>query len=186
MATPLVAGLVAFAKAQDSNLKPSQIRSLLQASAVKVSNISTACDCRVDALGMTEMIVDKTMFVSPFATTLAPGETTQFEAVYGKAPFQFSSSNTSVATIDSSGVLTAVADGETQVTVKDATGSTATSYKIYVGKSAPPDDGGGGMPDFPGMPGDPGGGDPTQCPMQDPSMCDMLCGIAPTLPWCKQ
>lgn len=175
MATPLVAGLVAFVKAQDPTLNPTQIRSLLQATGADVS-IATACDCRVDALDAVTVIKEQKMFVSPFAETIAPGESLTFEGVYGKAPFEFSSSNTSVATISEAGVMTAVAEGETQITVKDSTGATATSHKIYVGQSAPPDDGGGGMP---GMPGG-------ECPLGDPAMCEILCGIMPDMPWCAR
>jgi thermitase len=179
MATPLVAGLVAFVKAQDMSLSPLQIRSLLQATGESSTSIATACDCRVDALGAIQTIKAKKMFVSPFGATLAVGGTLQFEGVYGKAPFQFTSSNPSVATISNSGVLTAVANGDTQVTVKDATGATATSYKIFVGASQtpPPDDGGGG-----GMPGVPGDG---SCPLGDDQLCQIICQVSPSLPWCS-
>lgn len=176
MATPLVAGLVALIKAQDSSLTPSQIRSLIQSTGAKVS-IETACDCRIDAFAAVDSVISKKMFVSPFAGTLAKGSETKFEAVYGTAPFTFTSSNTSVATIDNNGVLKAIADGETTVTVKDANGSTATSYKIFVGaKSGGGDDGGDG--------GDGGGGG--ECPIGDPVICEIACQIQPDLPWCSR
>ncbi|MEZ0393301.1 MAG: S8 family serine peptidase [Pseudobdellovibrionaceae bacterium] len=171
MATPLVAGLVAFAKAQDPSLSPTQIRSLLQATGA-ASTVATACDCRVDALGVVEAIQAKKIFVSPFAATVAPGQTLEFEAVYGKKPFQFASSNAAVATIDANGILTAVANGETQITVKDAAGATATSHKIYVGQSS--SDGGGG------------GADPGTCPLGDQALCDVLCQVMPDMPFCQQ
>lgn len=183
MATPLVAGLVALVKAQDPTLSPTQIRSLLQASAAKVS-IQTACDCRIDAFQAVDMALSKKMFVSPNAKTIAKGEKVQFEGVYGKAPFKFASSNAQTATIDANGQLTAVAEGETQVTITDASGQTATSYKIYVGKPSSGggggDDGGGG---WPGNPGDPGDG---SCPIGDQSLCDIICQIKPDMPFCKQ
>jgi thermitase len=179
MATPLVAGMVAFLKAQDSSLNAVQMRSLVQASGVQTA-IQTACDCRVDAFQAVDTIKNKTMFVSPFGATIVKGETQAFEGVYGKAPFTFTSSNPSVATIDASGLLTAVSNGDTVVTVKDAAGATASSHKIYVGAtaSAPAEPPGGGLPGAPG-----GGG---ECPIADPAMCDVMCGIMPDAPWCKQ
>lgn len=181
MATPLVSGLVALIKAQDPSLTPTQIRSLIQSTGAKV-NIQTACDCRVDAFQAVDTILTKKMFVSPNAKTIGKGEKVQFEGVYGKAPFTFTSANTTAATIDASGVLTAVAEGETQVTVKDADGQTATTYKIYIGKPSGGggDDGGGG---WPGNPGDPGDG---SCPIGDQSLCDIICQIKPDMPFCQK
>lgn len=170
MATPLVAGLVALIKAQDPNLTPVQIRSLLQATGAQVA-ISTACNCRVDAFNAVDTVKSQKMFVSPFAGTFAIGTTTQFEGVYGKAPFEFASSNPAAGTIDANGLFTAVAQGETTVTVKDSTGATSTSTKLSIGKATPPDDG-----------GDPGDG---ECPLGDPQLCEILCGIIPDAPWCK-
>lgn len=185
MATPLVAGLVALIKAQDSNLKPLEIRSLLQTTGAKVG-IQTACDCRVDAFQAVDMIKTQKMFVSPAALTMAKGDTQAFTGVYGKPPFQFSSSNASAATIDSQGVLTAVSEGETTVSVTDSAGQSATSYKIYVGK---PSGGGGGDPGNPGWPGDPGDpgnpGNPGDCPLGDPMICQIICQIQPDLPFCS-
>lgn len=183
MATPLVAGLVALIKAQDPNLKPEEIRSLLQATGAKVG-IQTACDCRIDAFNAVDTVLSKKMFVSPNAGTLAKGEKMTFTGVYGQAPFKFASSNTSVATIADNGELTAVSEGETTVTVTDSAGQTATSYKIYVGKpqSAPPQD-----PGNPGWPGDPGNpGNPGDCPLGDEMLCQIICQIKPDLPFCTK
>ena len=181
MATPLVAGLVAFLKAQDPSLTPETVRSLLQASGDKVS-IETACDCRINASSAVDLIKNHTMFVSPFAGSLAIGSTVAVTGVYGKAPFQFQSSNPSAATIDANGTLTGVAQGETTLTVTDAAGKTATSYKIFVGAASSSDPG-----QDPGNPGDPGQpGQPGDCPLGDPQLCQMLCQIQPTLPFCNK
>lgn len=180
MATPLVAGLVALLKSQDPALTPLQLRSLLQASGDKVG-IAVACDCRVNAFTAVDTILAKKMFVSPNALTMAKGSTRAFEAVYGQAPFQFASSNTAVGTIDASGVMTAVAEGETTISITDAAGKTASSYKIYVGQPQ-------SNPGNPGNPGDPGnpGGDPGQCPIGDASMCEIICQIMPDAPFCTK
>lgn len=174
MATPLVAGLVAFLKANDPALTPLQIRSLLQASGDKVE-IAVACDCRINAFTAVDMLLSKKMYVSPNALTLGKGETKPFEAVFGQAPFQFTSSNPAIATIDNQGILTAVSEGETTVSITDSRGVAATSYKIYVGQPQ-------SSPGNPGNPGNPG--DPGSCPIGDQAMCDIACQLIPDLPFC--
>lgn len=176
MATPLVSGLVALVLAQDPTLKPLQIRSLLQLTGTQVA-IETACACRVDAFNAVDTVKAQKMFISPAAGTFVKGDKVAFEAVYGKAPFMFESSNTAVATIDASGEMTAVADGDTQITVKDAAGNTSQSLKIYVGAKAT-------QPD-PGQPGQPDPGLPTDCPLGDETLCQIICGVVPDLPWCS-
>lgn len=177
MATPLVSGLVGFLLSQDPSLKPDQMRSLLQATGAKVG-IQTACDCRVDALSAVETVLNKQMFVSPQAGTFDVGQKVSFTGVYGQAPFTFASSNTGVATIDNQGEFTAVSQGETTVTVTDANGKTATSYKLYVGKAST----------SPGNPGDPGQdpGNPGDCPLGDPQICEIVCQIQPDMPFCSK
>lgn len=173
MATPLVAGLVALIRSNDPTLKPHQIKSLLQATGTKVA-IETACDCRVDAFNVVDTVLNKKMFVSPFAATLEIGKTLSFEAVYAQGAVTYSSSDTAVATIDDSGILTALSNGETQITAVDSKGQTSTSYKIYVGA---PTSGGGN-------PGG-GGGGAGSCPLGDEASCQAYCQILPTLPWCN-
>lgn len=178
MATPLVAGLVALIKAQDPKLTPMQIRSLLQTTGAKVS-IQTACDCRVDAFNAVDTVMSQRMFISPTSGTYAINDKVQFEAVYGKGPFEFSSSNAAVASIDASGMMTALTNGETTISVKDSTGTTATSYKLFVGAaSSTPEKPPGQDPGQPGMPG--------ECPIGDPALCEGICQIFPDAPWCKQ
>ncbi|MGZ3771538.1 MAG: S8 family serine peptidase [Bdellovibrio sp.] len=179
MATPLVSGLVALLKAQDSSLTGAQIRAILQTTGAKVS-IETACNCRVDAFEAVDAVLTKKMVVVPAAATLKPQETLNFSVLNGKAPFTFTSSNASIATVSSNGSLTAVANGSTTVTVKDSTGKTATTLNINVGTSSPnkPDD-----PTNPSDPTNPGG--PMQCPL-DPQLCQIICQFQPNLPFCKQ
>lgn len=167
MATPLVAGLVALIKAQDPNLSPLEIRSLLQATGTKVQ-IQTACDCRVDAFEAIDAVKSQRMFVSPQAGSYAKGEKVTFTGVYGSAPFSFQSSEPQVATIDERGELTALANGDTTVTVKDSKGQTATSYKIYVGGKVSS-----------------GGSYSEECPLGDQKSCDEVCKYQPDLQFCK-
>lgn len=171
MAAPLVAGLVAFLLAQDESLSGLHVKSLLQATGVKAS-IETACNCRVDAAAAVESIKQKKMFVSPYAMTVPLQGSQQFTGVYGEAPFTFESTNPAVATISEDGLLTAVSDGETTIKVTDAKGKTATSSTILIGQTGGGDDGGGG-----------GGG--MECPIGDPALCDQICQVMPSLPWCQ-
>ena len=172
MATPLVSGVVALLKAQDNSLTGKQVRSLMQSTA-KQLNFNVACNCRVDAGAAMKALLDKKMVVVPATTTLEVNGTQKFEALHGTAPFTFSVADENVATMSEDGVLTAKADGETTVTVKDANGQTAESLKIRVGKKSGGDNGGGG------------GGGGGACPIGDQSTCDAICQIIPNLPWCK-
>jgi len=169
MATPLVSGMVAFLLAQDSTLSGEDIRSILQSTGVKVS-IETACNCRVDALNATDALLKKTLTVVPAATTIATDGTQQFKGLFAQGPVTFKSSNDAVATISETGLLTPKAEGELTVEVTDSTGAKATSLAIYIGKKAPEDGGGGG------------GG---SCPLPNPELCDILCGIMPDAPFCS-
>lgn len=167
MATPLVSGLVAFLKAQDPNLTGAQIKALLQTTGAKV-NIETACNCRVDALTSVSHLLDKKMWITPAATTLALNDTLKLDVVNGSAPFTFTSSNAAI-TVDDSGTIKAAADGSAIISVKDSKGESASTLEIFVGKK---DNGGGGE-------------EPGDCPLGDPQMCQILCGIMPDLPFCK-
>ena len=167
MATPLVAGMVALLKSQDRNLSGLEARSVLQATGDQVA-IETACKCRINAPKALEAIRARTLTVVPAALTLAPTASQQFSAYGGRAPYSFTSSNTGVATISASGALTAAAIGDTTITVTDAQGRTATSLTIAVS------DGTGG-----------GGGGGEECPLGDPTLCQAMCMILPTLPWCQ-
>lgn len=177
MATPLVSGLVALLKAQDPSLTGAQVRAILQTTGAKVS-IETACNCRVDAFEAVDAVLTKKMVVVPAAATVKPQDTLAFSVLNGKAPFTFTSSNASVATIASNGNLTAVANGTTTVTVKDSNGKTATTLNINVGAATSTEPGNPGEPENPGNPGNPG-----QCPL-DPQLCDVICKIKPDLPFC--
>lgn len=170
MATPLVSGLVAFLKAQDMSLTGAQIRAILQITGAKV-NIETACHCRVDAFGAVEAVLSKQMVMVPAAATIKENENLTLSVLNGSAPFRYVSSNPAVLSVSDSGVITGVSKGSSTVTVTDALGKTATSLDLMVGATG----GGGGG----------GGGGGMECPVGDPALCEILCTISPTLPWCK-
>ena len=172
MATPLVAGLVAFLKAQDSSLTGAQIRSLLQTTGAKVG-IETACNCRIDAFAAVDALLNKNMYLVPATATLAEKATATITVMNGKSPFKFTSSNPAAITIADNGTVTAVAKGTATISVTDAAGKSVSSldYNVGAASSNPPDN-----------PDQPGGGD---CPLGDPAICEAACGIMPSLPWCK-
>lgn len=168
MATPLVSGLVALMLSHNPNLKPTEVKALLQASGTKV-DIQTACNCRVDSAAVVQRVRSEELTIIPQAATIAPNETIQFGAWGGKAPYKFSSSSDTVATIDERGLLTAKAEGEVNVTVSDASNKTNQSLRIRVV-----------------VPGGGGGGGGEECPFGDPQICEMICSIQPDLPWCAK
>ena len=73
-----------------------------------------------------------TITVSPNTATLVAGDTQQFNATGGIAPYTWSSSNNAVATINSSGMLTALKSGIIKVTATDNVGATGLSGNITV------------------------------------------------------
>lgn len=177
MATPLVAGLVAFLKSQDPALTGAEVRSLLQTTGAKV-NIETACNCRVDAFAAVDTLMSQKAWLVPAAATIAEQATLQMTLKNAQGVVRFESSNPAIATINEQGLLTAVAQGTVTVKATDASGNSYQSLDINVGKvssTQPPDDGGG----LPGMPGD------GECPLGDAQLCQILCQIMPTAPWCK-
>ncbi|MBC7420039.1 MAG: S8 family serine peptidase [Bdellovibrio sp.] len=178
MATPLVAGLVAFLKAQDATLTGAEIRSLMQVTGAKVQ-IETACNCRVDALAAVDTLISKSAWVVPAAATIAEKATLQFAMKNSAGAVRFESSNPSVATIDANGLLTGMTKGTVIVKATDAAGKTVQSLDINIGTVASTQPGNPGNPGNPGQPGNPG-----ECPLGSPELCQILCTIIPTAPWC--
>lgn len=174
MATPLVAGLVAFLKAQDATLTGAEVRSLMQATGAKVQ-IETACNCRIDAFAAVDTLLAKKAWMVPAAATVAEKATLQMAMKNASGAVKFESSNPAVASIDANGLLTAVAKGTVTVKGTDAAGNAVQSLDINVGAVA-------SSPGNPGNPGMPGG----DCPLGDQALCDGICQIFPQAPWCSK
>lgn len=181
MATPLVAGLAAFLKAQDNTLSAAQIISILQSTGANVQ-IPTQCDCRIDALAATELILDKKMYLVPVAGTLSENQSFKMEAYNNQGDVQYQSSNESVLKVTNDGTVNVVAQkGDAIITAVDSSGVKVSTRTFHVGaKSTPPDNGGSN----PGNPGNPGM--PSDCPFKTPMECQMSCAIMPELPWCQK
>ncbi len=73
-----------------------------------------------------------TIYISPSTAVILKGQTQQFDASNGTAPYTWSSTNTVVATINNSGLLTANQIGTTTVRATDATSNTGNSGTIEV------------------------------------------------------
>jgi thermitase len=171
MATPMVAGLVALLQSEakmksGKGLTGAEMRSLLQTTGTKVQ-IETACDCRIDALAAVEALNASKLVVVPAAATFAPNSTGKFAAIGGNGGYQFFSMNPGTLEVNADGSFTAKAEGETTIKVTDSSGTQAQSLAIRV---AVAQQGGGGE----------------ECPLPDPMMCQLMCLIDPTLPWCAK
>lgn len=164
MATPLVSGVIALLKAQNSSLTGMQVRSILEQTGNKAV-IETACNCRINAANAVEAVKNKTPILVPYAHSLPPGSTVKFDLMNASGAVTYTSSNPNVAAIDSNGTLTAgSADGEVTVTATDSAGHAVTSESIFVWTRT----------DSTGGP----------CPLGDAATCQAMCAIMPTLPWC--
>ncbi len=163
MATPLVSGVVALMKSIDIGLTGAVARSILQSTGKEVA-IETASGRRVDAHQALKAVADGKLTVVPATKTLNPNETFDFSAWGGTAPYRFSSLNPGVATIDESGHLVAVTEGDVTIEVTDANNQKAASVSIKIGQSGNAD---------------------TPCPFDNEMLCLIFCGIMPDMPWCK-
>ena len=179
MATPLVAGLVAFLKAQDPKLTGAEVRSLLQMTGAKVK-IQTACNCRIDALSAVDTLLSQKAWIVPAAATVEVNATLQLEMKNAKGAVNFVSSDANIATVNAAGLLTGLKQGTVTVKATDSSGNSVTSLDMNVGQvTATPPSNPPGNPGNPGTPGTPG-----QCPLGDPQLCAILCQIMPTAPFC--
>jgi len=177
MATPLVAGLIAFLKAQDSTLTGPQVTAILQTTGANVG-IQTQCNCRIDALAATEMIVDKKMYMVPAAGTFKKDDSVKLQSYNAKGSVQYQSSNEGVLKVAADGTMTAGQNGDAVITATDSNGNKVSSRTFHVGTSSNNPD--PGNPD----PGTPGA--PTDCPFEDPVACQGACAVMPELPWCTK
>ena len=167
MATPLVSGLAAlvlsYAKELNKELSPTDVKNLLSATSDPVS-IETASGGRVNAGKALAALKEGKLLLTPFAATLGVSETVQLGAMNAGENLEFAVSDESLATVSAEGVLTAKADGQVEVLIKDDTGAEFSSDRFFIGKEDAP---------------------ASSCPLEDPTMCQVLCSINPTFPWCQ-
>ena len=164
MATPLIAGIVALMKSLDMSLSGAQARSILQSTGKEVT-IETASKRRVDAQAALEAVRNKSLTLVPQTHDLEASEKVQFSAWGGIPPYHFQSLQENVGTIDDAGNFVAISDGDVTIEVTDANNHKARSISVKVG-ARPKED--------------------SSCPLQEPILCLILCGIDPSLAWCKE
>lgn len=168
MATPLVAGTVALLVGQSQNegvaISGAQVKALLQSTGGAAA-IETACMCRIDVAAALDAQASNALTLVPTALTLAPSGTAQVAAFGGAGGYQYTSTNPAVVEISAAGMATAKTLGETTITVTDSAGVTQTSLPFRVAEAPQ------------------GGG--ADCPLGDPALCQLICLIDPTLPWCQ-
>ncbi len=169
MATPLVAGLVAFLKAQDPTLTAQEIKALMQATGAGV-NIETACNCRIDAFAAVDTLLSKKPFLVPTAATVKVDGTVQMSMKNSAGAVEYASSDAGVASVNATGLVTGHKEGTVKITAKNGA-NTVTSLDFIIGKAKATE------PD-PGTPG--------ECPLGDAAMCEVICGIMPDLPFCQK
>ena len=88
-----------------------------------------------DANGVSDTtgnIVVSDISISPNTALLGIGDTRQFVAAGGVAPYRWTTGNLAVASIDANGLLTGVGAGVTNVTVTDAAGVSISSADVTV------------------------------------------------------
>lgn len=103
---------------------------LLAALAAGTVNVSVVDD--VGSTATISNIVIAQPQVDPQTAFLATNDVLQFTASNGVAPYTWSSTNTTIATIDTTGLLTALAPGTTIVTATDANNTMASTDTIMV------------------------------------------------------
>ncbi|MEK6775643.1 MAG: S8 family serine peptidase [bacterium] len=86
----------------------------------------------------------KEITITSSKTSLDPVENVTFTASGGTSPYTWTSTDTSVLTVNSSGIVTGVAKGSATVTATDARGYSGTSETITVSGSGSSGGGGGG------------------------------------------
>ena len=77
-------------------------------------------------------VVDTTLTVQPNTAIIGVGEKVQFSVSGGTPPYSWSTTQSSVATIDNNGVLIGAGAGNTKVSVTDSIGSSGLSQNIEV------------------------------------------------------
>lgn len=82
--------------------------------------------------GYFSMITFGNIYISPNTYSIVAGQTKQFVASGGVPPYNWSSSDNTVATVDGAGILTALKSGIIQLSVIDNVGATGTSGNISV------------------------------------------------------
>jgi subtilisin family serine protease len=140
MAAPHVSGVAGLVLAANPGLGVGALKAAILDGTDAVAALAgrTVSGGRLNALGALGgggLPVQVT--VSPNTASLSVGDTLQFAASGGTAPYSWSSSNPAVASINGTGLLSANAPGSVLVTATDANGVAGSSSTISVTTVAP-------------------------------------------------
>lgn len=147
MAAPFVTGVAGLVLSQNPNLSAAEIKAALLDNVDPVSSLSgrILTGGRLNALkavnGVPSTVPPPTTttpveITPPALNQLMIGDTLQLSATGGDGVYSWRSSNTAVATINNSGMLTAQNAGTTRVTASDGNGLLSTAVTITVNTQA--------------------------------------------------
>ncbi len=146
MAAPHVTGVAGLVLAANPELSVTELRTAILSTTDALPALAgrTVTGGRLNAFNAVSSVAAATpappapppmpaLTLTPQSGTLALGGTLQFNAAGGVTPYTYSVDNPVVATINSiSGLLTALAAGNTAVTVTDNTGSSVSTGSINI------------------------------------------------------
>ena len=99
------------------------------------STVITLTDASGISLSSNPVFVES-LTMQPVLLSMKINETQQISATGGAAPFEWTVTNSLVAQINNTGLLTAIAPGSVKVTLRDANGLQATSDTILISDSS--------------------------------------------------
>ncbi|MDF2946651.1 MAG: in like serine protease [Bacillales bacterium] len=150
MATPHVAGVAALLKSYRSNITPTQIKSIIKGSVTKIPSLQSYINSggivnAGAALNNSAIVPVTSVTLSPTSKVATVGTSFQLTATVNPSNASnklvlWSSSNTSVATVSSSGLVSAIGNGTATITVKTNDGNKLATCLVTV--TVPPDDSG--------------------------------------------
>lgn len=141
MATPHVSGAAALVLAQDSSLDVAGLKAALMDSVDAIAALAgiTVSGGRLNAASAISGLVQ--VVVTPATATVAAGGTLQYSAAGGTAPYNWTVSDSNLASIDATGLLTALAPGQVVVTATDANNVSGTAELTITTVVVSPDSG---------------------------------------------
>ncbi len=127
MASPHVAGVAALVLAADPSLDLVGLKAVLMDSVDAISALAgiTVTGGRLNAANAVAGLVR--VVVTPATATIAAGNNQQYSATGGTAPYTWRVSDSNLASIDATGLLTALAPGQVTITANDATNVSGTA-----------------------------------------------------------
>ncbi|WP_455200339.1 S8 family serine peptidase, partial [Kaarinaea lacus] len=135
MSTPHVTGVVSLLLAKQPGLTPADVKSALLSTVDLLPSLAgrTVSGGRVNAFQALSTLAPQIAVTTVNGVMeFAVSETAALVASGGTAPYVWSSSNPSVAVIDTTGHFTALAPGVVQITATDSNNNTGTSAAITV------------------------------------------------------